>query len=228
MSTTNPPFSLNFFRLRWHLQSPNPTSSITVLQDALDANSLQESYSPVHPIAQAPLTNPPVLSITISVESLDEQAAKWTWVHSQHAADSPDNHTQGSRFDAQGILQHCCGEARPAPSPMLQVVASQPGRFVTIGDFIDVVHPWLRGLDAALRTAMGVYASCPLDKSVGLWVCPTSLVGGRLRVLHDLGTTERKWADVWFLVARGAGPAAAAAIAAERGLSDRIAGRRNC
>jgi hypothetical protein len=129
MSTTNPPFSLNFFRLRWHLQSPNPTSSITVLQDALDANSLQGAYSPAHPIAQAPLTNPPVLSITISVESLDEHAAKWTWVHSQHVhqrtADSPnDDRTRNSHFDAQGILQHCCGEPRPGPSPALQVVAS--------------------------------------------------------------------------------------------------------
>jgi hypothetical protein len=115
MSTTNPPSSFDFFRLRWQLQSPNPTSSITVLQDALDANSTQDAYSPTHPIAQAPLTDPRVPSVTISLEALDEHAATWAWVHIQHVhqrtADSPnDDRTRNSHFDAQGILQHCCGE----------------------------------------------------------------------------------------------------------------------
>ena len=82
---------------------------------------------------------------------------------------------------------------------------------MTIGEFIDVVHPWVRSLDAALRAAMGVYASCPHEPDVGLCVCPASLTGGRVRVLDHLGMTERMWADIWFLVARAAEPAAAAA-----------------
>ena len=218
MSTTNPPSSLDFFRLRWQLQSPNPTESITILQDAQDANSTQEPYSSTHPISQAPLTNPPVPSITISLEALDEYAAKWIWVHGQHAqqnpaaSPSPDHNTnRTSHFDSQGTLSYCCSEPRPGPSPRIEIIATQPGGFVTIGEFIDVVHPWVRGLDGALRTAMGVYASCPLDPGVGMCVCPTSLTGGRVRVLDHLGMTERMWADIWFLVARAAEPAAAAA-----------------
>ncbi len=46
--------------------------------------------------------------------------------------------------------------------------------FVTIYDFIDAVQPWLRDLDADIRTAKGVHTLAPLPASVDMVLWPVS------------------------------------------------------
>lgn len=122
--------SLDFLRLRWTLGSDSLYSSITILKDATNANSPQEPYSPTHPVSQSALTSPPVSALIVSIEILDDYATKWIEVHREHAEpeDSPDHNDE--LFDAEGILEHCCGQDRPGPGLRLEIVADD---LVTIG-----------------------------------------------------------------------------------------------
>jgi hypothetical protein len=195
--------SIDFMRLRWFLSKDDPPSAIAVVQDATDENSTQESYSPTHPISQLSLTTPPVSAITVSMDVLDEYAGEWVSVHSEHADpedDCPDH--DGARFDAEGEVDYCCNQDRPGPGPQIGVVAKQPGHFVTIGDYVETVHPWLRSLDSQLRAAAGVVSCWPLDPAVPICVWPTS--ASPLRVHGYEGMTPDNWAYQWKLLAKTA------------------------
>lgn len=195
--------SIDFMRLRWFLSKDDPPSAIAVVQDATDENSTQESYSPTHPISQLSLTTPLVSAITVSMDVLDEYAGEWVSVHSEHADpedDCPDH--DGARFDAEGEVDYCCNQDRPGPGPQIGVVAKQPGHFVTIGDYVETVHPWLRSLDSQLRAAAGVVSCWPLDPAVPICVWPTS--ASPLRVHGYEGMTPDNWAYQWKLLAKTA------------------------
>lgn len=191
--------SLDFFRLRWSLKSDSLRNSIAILQDATDANSPSEPYSPAHPVSQSALTSPPVSALIVSIEILDDYATRWVEVHCEHAEpdDSPDHSDE--RFDAQGIIEHCCGQDRPGPGPQLEVVTDG---LVTIGQFVEAVHPWLRGLDSQLRAAKGVRNCWPLDPVVDMYVWPSS--PSPLRIAGREGQTTENWAYEWALLARTA------------------------
>lgn len=89
---------------------------------------------------------------------------------SPHAfPDQFDEQAGPPRFDAQGRVEYCCGEDRPGPGPQLEIVAEE-GHFVTVGQFMNILHPWLRSLDGQLRTAAGVVDSRPLDPAYDLLV----------------------------------------------------------
>ena len=196
--------SIDFMRLRWFLSKDDPPSSaIAVVQDATDENSTQEPYSPTHPITQLSLTTPPVSAITVSMDVLNEYAKEWVSVHREHADpedDCPDH--DGARFDAEGEVEYCCNQARPGPGPQIEVVALEPGRFVTIGDFVETVHPWLRSLDGQLRAAAGVVSCWPLDPAVPICVWPTN--ASPLHIYGHGGMTPDNWAYEWKLLAKTA------------------------
>lgn len=82
--------------------------------------------------------------------------------------DSPDH--ENERVDADGRVEHCCNQDRPRPVPCVKVVADS--EFVTIGRFIETVHPWLRSLDDQLRAAQGVCICSPLESAVDMYVQP--------------------------------------------------------
>lgn len=189
----------DFFRLRWSLKGDDLYSSIAILYHATDANSPKEPYSPSHPISQSALTSPPVSAITVSIEILNDYAADWIGVHREHAEpeDSPDH--DGERFDTEGIVEHCCGQDRPCPGPRIQIVADD---FVSIGQFVEVVHPWLRGLDGQLRAAKGVQTCWPLDPAVDMYVWPSG--PSPLRIAGREGQTAENWEYEWALLARTA------------------------
>lgn len=193
--------SIDFLRLHWSLKSDDQQSSITVLQDATDANSTQEPYSPAHPVAQASLTTPPISSIAVSVEILNDYRAEWIGVHREHAEpeDSPDH--SGERYDAEGVIEYCCEQDRPGTGPRVEITA-EPGHFVTIGRFIEIVHPWLRSLDGQLRAAKGVQNSWPLNADIPLCVWTSTL--SPLRIAGRDGQTAENWAYEWTLLARTA------------------------
>jgi hypothetical protein len=80
--------SLDFFRLRWFLTSDNPHDCISILQDSGNALSSQEMYSIDHPINQQPATYPPVSSMTISIDMLDQYESDWIDAHQPGACTS--------------------------------------------------------------------------------------------------------------------------------------------
>lgn len=203
-TTPKPPAgfaSIELLRLHWFLQTDDLNNSITVLRDATDAVSTQEPYSPAHPVSQASLTTPPISSVTVSIEILNDYSAEWIGVHREHAEpeDSPDH--SGERFDAEGIIEHCCDQDRPGSGPRVEITA-EPGRFVTIGQFVEIVHPWLRSLDGQLRAAKGVQNSWPLNADVPLCVWPST--PSPLRIAGRDGQTAENWAYEWTLLARTA------------------------
>jgi hypothetical protein len=193
-------------RLRWFLSNCDPPSAtaINVIRDATDSDSLQEPYSSTHPISQLPLTDPPVSSITVSIYVLDEYAQEWVSVHREHADpeedDCPDH--DAARFDAEGEVEYCCNQDRPGPGPQIEVVEKELGAFVTIGDFVEAVHPWLRSLDGQLRAAKGVVSCWPLDAAVPICVWPTS--ASPLCIHGCEGMTADNWAYDWKLLAKTA------------------------
>jgi hypothetical protein len=207
LRTTNPHRSLasiDFMRLHWFLSKDDPLGAITIIQDATDSDSPQEPYSPSHPISNLSLTTPPVSAITVSLKILDEYAQEWVSVHREHADpeedDCPDH--DAARFDAEGEVEYCCDQDRPSPGPQIEVVAKELGAFVTIGDFVEAVHPWLRSLDSQLRAAKGVVSCWPLDAAVPICVWPTS--ASPLRIHGREGMTADNWASDWKLLAKTA------------------------
>jgi hypothetical protein len=158
--------SLDFFRLRWRLTSDNPNDCIFILQDAKDADSSLEPYSADHPVNRKPATHPPVSSMIISIYMLDEYRSDWIDAHQPHA-DPEDFEDQNDpmcpRFDSDGCVDRCCGEDRPGPGPRLELVAKD-SEFISIGNYVDTVHAWLRGMDDLLRAAEGVVSCWPLDR----------------------------------------------------------------
>lgn len=94
---------------------------------------------------------------------------------------------------------HCCGEPRPGPGPVVEIRAQQ-GHFVTIGGFVDIVDPWLRGLDEQLRAAAGVVDSWPLDPAYGFvvraWTCPIRVANTKGWTLENFAYERRLQAKI--------------------------------
>ncbi|KAG9635957.1 hypothetical protein KCU64_g14809, partial [Aureobasidium melanogenum] len=189
VTTNSTPFpSPTYLRIRWILRSDETSHSIFILDDPTDSTSGEEPYSPTHPICDTALTCPPISSIIIPVENLNRYTREWLYWHDEDHFDKQDG---PPRFDAQGRIEHCCGEDRPGPGPQLEIVA-EDGKFVTVGQFVNTLHPWLRGLDGQLRAAIGVVDSWPLDLAhdliVRAWQSP-------IRVADTKGWTPANWIE---------------------------------
>lgn len=184
----------DFFRLRWFLQSDNLSDSITIIQDAANHKSPQDAYTSTHPVLQAALTNPPVSAITVSVPILDDFDKDWRNLHSEHA-----DTVEGSRLDAENVVEYCCGQDSPGPAPCVKVEA-KPGHFSTIGQFVDVVHPWLQGLVSTVHAAWGMWDEGPLDHSVKLFIYPTR--PSPLPVITTRWWTPETFEHNWEIIAK--------------------------
>lgn len=185
--------SLDFLRLRWYLQSDDLSDAVKILQDARDVDSTQEPYSTKHPICKSAVTWPPVSSVTVSIGVLDDYEGSWVESHAPHA--DPGEEEYEARFDGEGRVNYCCGQDRPGAGPKVKVVANEPEGFVTIGQFIETVHPWLRELDGQIRAAKGVVSCWPLDPDVVLFVRPTRI--SPLWILDTEAWTSENWAYQW-------------------------------
>ncbi|KAH0363820.1 hypothetical protein KCU65_g7150, partial [Aureobasidium melanogenum] len=189
VATNSTPFpSRAYLRIRWNLRTDEISHSVFILSDPTDPTSSEEPYSPTHPICDGALTCPPVSSIIISVENLNGYIREWLYWHDEDHFDEQDGLP---RFDAQGRIERCCGEDRPGPGPQLGTVA-EGSKFVTVGQFVNTLHPWLRSLDGQLSSAIGVVDSWPLDLAhdliVRAWQSP-------IRVTDTKGWTPANWTE---------------------------------
>ncbi|KGO66432.1 hypothetical protein PITC_067280 [Penicillium italicum] len=133
--------NLEAHRLYWTLQDPIQ-SSIFVMDEVnnpaaprqpcfLSGPAADRSSPHSHPITNHSLCEPPISSITVGVDELQDIADFWEDEH---------NYAQGD--DPKGPCR-CCGLRPPPYDVKLTIVASNKDQFVTIGDYITAVHPWL-------------------------------------------------------------------------------------
>ena len=67
--------SPDFVRLRWHLRQPLE-DAIAVLASPVDPLSTQEPYTPHHPVASRPATDPPVSRLRVTLLPLDRRPTR--------------------------------------------------------------------------------------------------------------------------------------------------------
>lgn len=153
--------SLDVLRLRWVVNGRT-----YVLQDATNPESTQEPYQQsdytTHPISASALTDPPISCIIVSIHALNEYEDDWLDSHEPHADTGLGHYRNEELID-------CCGENRPGPGPTL-LVQVPPASFLTIGRFIEVVHPWMSSLEGQIRAARGVHRGRPLPAEVEMFV----------------------------------------------------------
>lgn len=148
-----------------------------------------------HPISQSPYTTPKVSSITITwIDPLDEWESYWSEKHQEHvyAGDydpakarfgplpDPDETGHSSyELESGRYLQACCGTERPVYE-QTKLLVEATGDFVTIHDFISVVHPYLMARRGEIVAAMREeqYRGSPVPAETDMMVTlttPTSL-----------------------------------------------------
>ncbi len=113
----------------------------------------------LHPISQLSICEPKVSSITVYVSELQDWESNWEDMHCEHIAgeEGDDDGDAGSDM--------CCGMARPAGKKDISVIVTgtggitegsySSGGFVTVHDYVTVVHPWLMGLRNDILGALG-------------------------------------------------------------------------
>jgi hypothetical protein len=163
--------SLDARRLYWTLQG-SLSSAIRVMDDKFhDPDSPLEPYcdqmtSPqsLSPISHSTLTEPRILSVTVSIDQLEEWGNQWYDEHREHT-DPEYQEAMGNsvRFgplagydsdydDGSEHLLRCCGEDCP---PQATLVVKATGTFLTINDYVTAVHPWLMGHRENILKATG-------------------------------------------------------------------------
>jgi hypothetical protein len=121
-----------------------------------------------HPVAQLPITEPKVSSITVRVYQLEEWDSAWCEEHWEHTdPDSEEGMNDGVEWSIVELddgttepeLLRCCGTMRRGGknfSVMAKPTVAGEEGFVTVHDFLKVVHPWLMGLKREILTAKGI------------------------------------------------------------------------
>ncbi|KAI3539358.1 hypothetical protein CSPX01_09021 [Colletotrichum filicis] len=133
------------------------------------ASGLEPSW---HPVSQESLMAPPVTTVTVRVEALDSWEELWVELNRYCVADTL---TDPNRPRAKDV----------------QLEVTTAGTFLTIHEYISVVHPWLMGMRERILDALG-----KLERQAGkvLWTSETSLAvhlfGGPIRI-----GTEDGWAQ---------------------------------
>ncbi|KAJ0164665.1 hypothetical protein CTA2_491 [Colletotrichum tanaceti] len=158
-------------RLFWTLDGPL-ADAVWIMKNKRDPSSL-EPYSQGetwHPFSQAPLTEPKVSSITVRTNELipgwDDMCFETHRGHGNPCCDDDDDDDDddGSLFALWGdLLCYEPEEDEEGPTHLLGgavsvVVKPTVAPFVTIHDYLSVVHPWLLSSRGDLLAAMAVMA----------------------------------------------------------------------
>lgn len=150
--------------IRWTLNGPIETA-ITLARDwDFEPNEATEPYyqglekgKPIwHPIAKTSITKPKVSSLQLYVEPLDLWDYNWMEVHEGHT--EPDEEydpaevlygplpdpvkAEAAGLDGDKQLLVCCGLKRPWERGT-EFLVKATGPYVTVHDFVSVVHPYL-------------------------------------------------------------------------------------
>lgn len=143
-------------------------------------NKTEENWSPIW---QSPLTEPKISSITVRIDQFEDWENQWLEFH--RGCGEPGSHNEGNdqiRFgmlpdynpdsDEEGPehLLKCCDAERPRKKKVSLLVKAT-GKFVTIHDYVSVVHPWLMSLrEDILRAEGDLLDNVPLPEDTRLLV----------------------------------------------------------
>ncbi|KZZ92598.1 LysM domain containing protein [Moelleriella libera RCEF 2490] len=168
-------FSEDFKRLYWPLKGTFPIALAVMktMRGALeDMEPLQRKDGSWHEISSLPLTEPKVSSIKASIPMLNQYEPDWVRWHEDHEAteyvaygDLDDDtrpfgeQQEDSTWEADSdteYLARCCGQDRPVHKQglALQVKPAEGKEFVTIRDYVFMVHPWIMSLREDIIQAM--------------------------------------------------------------------------
>jgi hypothetical protein len=183
-------FTHDALRLYWTLNGPL-TRAISVMDDKfydpdvpLESYYLQTESTPSwSSIAQSPLTEPKISSVTVGVEQLDDWEDEWMELHRDHVI--PDPHSSGNADEKFGPLvdfdpdsdeegpEHllrCCGSDRPRKQKA-SLTVNATGDFLTVHDYVSAVHPWLMSLREKILQASGnLQDNVPLPSDTSLMI----------------------------------------------------------
>lgn len=163
------------------------------MKNANDPDSLETYFEGRnwHPISQMPLTEPKISSVTVHVEDLDNWEENWYETY-RDSSDSLDDHDPSkgvewgilpdydSEEDEEGYdggpqhLLMCCGVKRPRGKKASLAIKASVESFVTVHDYVSVVHPWLMSLRDDILEVMGMENGRSLPSETKL------MVGNRL------------------------------------------------
>jgi hypothetical protein len=169
--------------LFWPLDGLTPeTSGLAVMAGPTSPDARAPYYHAAtgawHPVSQLPVSEPRVASITVRVSELQDWEGNWEDVHCEHVA----GEEVGIEGEAGG--DQCCGTARPVGMRDVSVVVTGTGGgdgggggFVTVHDYVTVVHPWLMGLRSGILGALGTLngEDAPLPAETELMVSCNAL-----------------------------------------------------
>ena len=142
---TNPPLPLLSDpgrRLFWTLQGP-PNSAISVLAEDCNPDGPREPYlrqgTDHHPVGDEPITTRPFVTLTVTEESIDGWRDEWDNINYEG-------------FDED--VRPAPGDLPPTFEPV--VVTASNGEFISVHDYVTVVHPWLMARRAQILRARHV------------------------------------------------------------------------
>ncbi|OAL54649.1 hypothetical protein IQ07DRAFT_274295 [Pyrenochaeta sp. DS3sAY3a] len=157
-------FSPDAKRLKWALEGPL-SSAIEVMHGMkYDAHIPTEPYGDQtaasiiwHPISRSPFTEPKVSSVTVHIDNVEDWEYQWLEFHRfchhpDESGEDPDEFLFGdlpdydpdSDEEDEVHLLRCCRADRPRKKGETLLVKAS-GAFLTIHDYLSVVHPWLLG-----------------------------------------------------------------------------------
>lgn len=182
-------------RIRWLLNGPL-TTAVSVMQhhqiDPDDAvfesyyRTLEGGEPSWHPISQSPYTTPKVSSITTWVDPLDEWLGYWLERHEKSVIEGdfdpakarfgplPETGYSSYEKETGRYLEACCGTERPV-NKGTKLLVKATGDFLTIHDFLSVVHPYLmaRRGDIVATMREEQYRTTPVPAETELFVSLT-------------------------------------------------------
>ncbi|KAK1833755.1 hypothetical protein QBC39DRAFT_380305 [Podospora conica] len=176
-------------RTEWRVMNRVPGTDSQPL-DAYEHQDFDamEPFTPFHPIAASPLTEPPVGFLDLSLGNLQDLEDE-IW---------PDQHFDCSGFDADPPPEACdeCGvPAYRAPSPRRIGAGGEGHPFVTVGDYVRGLGAWLESEPVARdvhRYLSALENDCPVGRATAIPnQHPQGLEGVRFTVFTDFEGYEK-------------------------------------
>ncbi|GAM86981.1 hypothetical protein ANO11243_050020 [Dothideomycetidae sp. 11243] len=176
--------SIDMLHIRWKVFGPL-SESIEIADDARDPTSVCRPYTADHPILHRPATEPPVSSLKVEVDGPRESVSYFLkshqgdedaeWTRAPDPTDEELDKARDNMFrwgdDGRGNIRvRCCNVQRPQVPPKVILTASdQP--YVTVGDYVDTVHSWLRSHREDILYARSFWGNgCPLPGDSALYI----------------------------------------------------------
>ncbi len=192
-------------RLFWRLNGPLENAIQVAPSEYFDPgafDSMEPYFGPdgsPHAVSQASFMEPPVSSLTVRIECIDEWERTWAELHRgclDSDANTPDRNLRrrgpcpgDETLDPHIYLLECCGQKRPwARDTQLQIAAQ--GEFLTVHEYVSAVHPWLMTMRDTLLDVLVKMDFGPGPKGVPETKLTVLYMGpGPLRIGH-----EDRWA----------------------------------